>query len=138
LQAALVANGVPEPVRNQVRKHLDQTREDSAITGRQARRIQDRWADRREAVQVERTPKEPAYDSPERRAGLEFNLRNAGLSEDEIRQCLAADAGRAKPPSAAVQATPERRHRLTTPGMGVAMQQSHHRNGPDPDSGIGA
>ncbi|MEU2258543.1 toprim domain-containing protein [Nocardia xishanensis] len=138
LLSGLIANGVPEPVRNQVKKHLDATREDSAITGRQARRIQDRWADRRETVQVARAPKDPAYDSPERLAALELNLRNAGLSEDEVRQCLAADAGRAKPPSAAVKAKPERQQRLTTPGLGVAMQQSHHRSGPDKDFGIGA
>ncbi|MBF6548884.1 toprim domain-containing protein [Nocardia brasiliensis] len=135
LQAALIANGVPEPVRNQVKKHLDISREDSAITGRQARRIQDRWAERREMVQLTRAPKDPAFDSPERRAGLEYNLRNAGLSEDEIRQCLAADAGRATPPSAAVQATPERRQRLTTPGAGVQIQQSHHHSGPGTDLG---
>jgi hypothetical protein len=138
LLAGLVGAGVPEPVRNQVRKHLDAVREDSAITGHQARRIQDRWADRRDAVAAERAPKDPAWDSPERRARLEYNLRRADLSEDEIRQCLAADAGRAKPPTAAVQAAPEPRVRLTTPGAGVQhLQHSRHR-GPDQDFGIGA
>ncbi|MBB5918960.1 5S rRNA maturation endonuclease (ribonuclease M5) [Nocardia transvalensis] len=135
LLAGLVAGGVPEPVRNQVRKALDNAREDSAVTGHQARRIQDRWADRREAVAVQRTPEGPAYDSPERRAGLAHNLRNAGLSPDEVRQNIAADGGRAKPPSTPVQApAPEKKVRLTTPGTG--LQQAYNRaNGRD--QGIG-
>ncbi|WP_280392811.1 toprim domain-containing protein [Nocardia wallacei] len=134
LLAGLVAGGVPEPVRNQVRKALDNAREDGAGLGHQARRIRDRWADRREAVAVKRAPEGPAYDSPERRAGLAHNLRNAGLSEDEVRQCVAADGGRAKPPGPVQVPTPEKKIRLTTPGTGV--QQTHHR-GPSQGQGIG-
>jgi hypothetical protein len=138
LLAGLIAHGVPESVRNQVRKHLDDARQDMAITGRQASVIQDRWADRREEVATARAPKEVDYDSPERRARLEYNLQRADLTPDEIRQCMAADAGRAKPPSAAVQAAPaERPVRLTTPGAGVQMQQDRH-HAPDQDLGIGA
>ena len=139
LQAALVANGVPEPVRNQVKKHLDAAREDSAITGRQARRIQDRWADRREAVQVERAPKQPDYDSPEQRAARLHNYRNAGLTPDEARQCMAADAGRATAPTGPVKPpAPGAKPRQTAPGLGVQqVQQARHR-GPDQDFGIGA
>ena len=138
LLAALVANGVPEPVRNQVKKHLDGAREDGAITGRQARRIQDRWADRREAVQLARALKQPDYDSPEQRAAREHNYRNAGLTPDEARQCAAADAGRATPPAAVVKPDIERKPRSTASGMGVQqMSQARHR-GPDQDFGIGA
>jgi hypothetical protein len=139
LQAALIANGVPEPVRNQVKKHLDAAREDSAITGRQARRIQDRWADRREAVQVARAPKQPDYDSPEQRAARLHNYRLAGLTPDEARQCMAADAGRATAPTGPVKPpAPEPKVRQTAPGLGVQqMQQARHR-GPDQDFGIGA
>lgn len=136
LQAALVANGVPEPVRKQVQKHLDATRQESAVTGRQARRIQDRWADRREAVQVARAPKQPDYDSPEQRAAREHNYRNAGLSPDEIRQCLAADAGRAKAPSAPQPTPAEPKTRSTASGLGMQVSQARHR-GPDQDFGIG-
>ncbi len=129
LLAGLAANGVPEQVRNQVRGHLAETREEAAITGRQARRIQDRWADRSDKVAEGRAPApgQPGYDSPERRALLEHNLRQAGLSPDEIRQCMAAEKGRAKPPAAAVQqpAPPQRAPRVTAPGAGI--QQTHHR-----------
>ncbi|MBV7708202.1 hypothetical protein NOVA_36050 [Nocardia nova] len=136
LLAGLAAVGVPEPVRNQVRNHLDQAREDCAITGKQARRIQERWAGRREQVEAERNPGPPAYDSPERLALLDHNLRQAGLTEDQRAQRLAAAAGRAKPPSEAVKPpAPEQRVRLTTPGSGI--QQTHHRGGPDRDTGIG-
>lgn len=139
LLAKLAAWGTPEPVRNQVKKHLDEARTDTAITGHQARRIQDRWADRREEVVTKRAPKMLDYDSPERRALLDRNLDLAGFSEDQRRQMIAADRGRAKPPSAAAQIpTGERAARKTTPGAGVQMQQSRHHSGPDPDLGIGA
>ncbi|MFG3525077.1 hypothetical protein ACGF5S_32800 [Nocardia nova] len=136
LLAGLAAVGVPEPVRNQVRNHLDQAREDCAITGKQARRIQDRWATRREQVEAQRNPGPPTYDSPERLALLDHNLRQAGLTEDQRAQRLAAAAGRAKPPSEAVKPpTPEQKVRLTTPGSGI--QQTHHRGGPGRDTGLG-
>ncbi|OXR40248.1 hypothetical protein B7C42_07673 [Nocardia cerradoensis] len=135
LLSALTAHGVPEPVRNQVRHHLTEARDNCASTGQQAHWIQDRWAGRREKVAVDRNPGPPAYDSPEYRALQEHNLRQAGLNEDEVRQCMAAEKGRAKPPSAAVNPpAPEQKVRLTTPGAGV--QQTHHR-GTDRDPGLG-
>jgi len=135
LLSALTVHGVPEPVRNQVRNKLTEARDNCASTGQQAHWIQDRWAGRREKVAVDRNPGPPAYDSPEYRALQEHNLRQAGLDEDEVRQCLAAEKGRAKPPEAAVNPpAPEQKVRLTTPGAGV--QQTHHR-GPDRDTGLG-
>ncbi|NKY43553.1 hypothetical protein [Nocardia cerradoensis] len=100
LLAGLAAHGVPEPMRNQVRSHLDEARDNCASTGQQAHWIQDRWAGRREKVALDRNPGPPAYDSPERLALLEHNWRQAGLTDDEIRQCRTAEKGRAKPPSA--------------------------------------
>ena len=152
LLGSLSAVGVPEPVRNQVRKHLDATREDAAITGHQARRIQDRWAERRDAVAIARAPEpSPGWDTPERRALQRHNLQRAGLSEDEVRQCMAAQSGRALPPDAAVKPQPDHdtptafssgkdrvlgkaRTRMTTPGAGI--QQTHHR-GTGRDDGLG-
>ncbi|OBB51766.1 hypothetical protein A5748_16455 [Nocardia sp. 852002-51244_SCH5132740] len=135
LLSGLAAHGVPEPVRNQVRHQLDEARSTCASAGQQAHWVQDRWAGRREKVAADRNPGPPAYDSPEYRALQEHNLRQAGLDEDEVRQCLAAGKGRAKPPEAAVNPpAPEQKVRLTTPGAGV--QQTHHR-GPDRDTGLG-
>lgn len=136
LLSGLAAHGVPEPVRNQVRNQLTEARSDCASTGKQAHWIQDRWAVRREKVAVDRNPGPPAYDSPERMALLDHNLRQAGLTEDQRAQRLAAAAGRAKPPSEAVKPpSPEQRARVTAPGSGI--QQTHHRGGPDRDTGIG-
>lgn len=147
LLSGLAAHGVPEPVRNQVRHHLAEARSTCASAGQQAHWIQDRWAGRREKVADQRNPGPPAYDSPERRALLEHNYRQAGLTKDEIRQCLAAEGGRAKPPSEAVKPRNNKgpspavagfdgkdRTRQTAPGSGV--QQTHHR-GPDQGSGLG-
>ncbi|WP_280476111.1 toprim domain-containing protein [Nocardia farcinica] len=138
LQAAMTAVGIPEPVRNQVRNHLDRAAGEAAIAGKQANRIRDRWLDRHEAVTTARSG-QPAgavdYDSPQRREGLEAKLRASGLSEDCIAQRMAADTGHAKPPSAAPAAGMAKRR--TSPGTG--MQRIHHRRGKGrgPEQGLG-
>ncbi|WP_433635641.1 DUF4913 domain-containing protein [Nocardia sp. CA-120079] len=136
LDAHLTAAGVPEPVRNQVRAHLSYAAGEAATAGKQANRIADRWAERTEAVAAARTPATPAYDSPERRAGLESDLRARGLDDDEIAQRMAADAGHAKPPSAAVRGAGRGKKRTTQQGAGV--HRTYHRpNGRGPEHGIG-
>lgn len=111
LGTALEAAGVSEPIRNQVRNTLETAASDGATEGKQARRIADRWAERSDVLAAERLPqqakKKPSYDSPERRQGLEEKLAEAGFSADTIAQRMAADAGCAKPASAAVENLPE-------------------------------
>ncbi|MFI5783765.1 hypothetical protein [Nocardia sp. NPDC051570] len=137
LLAKLSAAGVSEPMRNRVRNHLDEAISDSAITGKQAARIAARWADRRELVAAGRAPAVAAYDSAERRTDLQAGLESAGLDPDEIAQRMAADAGRARPLSAAVRhtpgETPGRPHRTTTPGQGV--HRINHRGKGEPGLG---
>ncbi|WP_433527764.1 toprim domain-containing protein (plasmid) [Nocardia pseudovaccinii] len=122
LDAHLNAAGISEPVRNRVRNHLDQAAGECAIAGKQARRIQERWDERRELVAASRAAVEPvSYDSDQRRQATEAGLRSAGLSERVISARMAADAGHATPPSAAVNNNPgkERGARRTAPGQGV-------------------
>lgn len=133
----LEALGVPEPTRNQVRKEMVRAVEDSATTGKQARRIADRWTERRDLVVAGRAAK-PAFDGPQRRADLANDLRAAGLDEDSIAQRLAASTGRARPIGAAVNEGPGSNGRTTTPGAGV--QRTHHRGkgrGNGHDKGLG-
>ncbi|GAB4590373.1 hypothetical protein [Nocardia sp. IFM 10818] len=127
LIARLAAAGVPEPIRNQVKNHIDHAAGQCAIAGKQARRIQDRWSARREMVSANRTPEPIDYDSPERRASTEAGLRAAGLSDRTVRGRMAADAGHATPPSAAVNSKPgaQGKGRTTKPGSGV--HRSTHR-----------
>ncbi|MBF6162994.1 toprim domain-containing protein [Nocardia cyriacigeorgica] len=140
LEAKLAAVGVPEPLRNKVRHHLDYAAGEAATAGKQANRIADRWAERTEAVAVERAPKpktdEVGYDSPQRREGREKSLRAAGLNDDQVAQHMAADAGFAQPPSAAVRAAEKGKTRTTRPGTGV--HKTHHRGkGRGPERGLG-
>lgn len=136
LDAQLTAVGVPEPIRNKVRAHLDNAAGEAAIVGKQATTIADRWDARREAIVTARQPSAPApgYDSPERRQGLADHLRATGLDEDQLAQRMAADAGHATPASAAPKAGHTRR---TSPGAG--MSQIHHRRGKGrgPEKGLG-
>src|SRR5690606_28978136 len=108
LAAAMTGAGLPEAVRNRVINHLDAKASDAAITGKQAARIADRWAERAEAVDVARSAPAPApaYDSVRRRLEMEIRLKSLGYNEDQIAQRLAADAGRANPPSTAVRNAP--------------------------------
>ncbi|WP_331764133.1 toprim domain-containing protein (plasmid) [Nocardia sp. NBC_01377] len=137
LDAKLTAAGVSEPVRNKVRHHIDAAAREAAIVGKQATRIANQWGERREAVVITRDPanqEPPAYDSPQRRAGLEENLRaTAGLDEDSLAQRMAADAAHAKPASAAPSAG-KAKGRSTKPGAGVRRTQ--HR-GKGPEKGLG-
>ncbi|MEU4345427.1 toprim domain-containing protein [Nocardia sp. NPDC023852] len=127
LDTKLDALGVPEPVRNQVRNQLGEARTESAIVGKQAHRIRNQWAERTEKVAAARAAK-LEYDSPQRRAGMERNLQAAGLDEDQIAQRMAADAGRAKPPSAAVRHAPgERPKQPRTTQQGMGVRRTQHR-----------
>ncbi|GAB4590350.1 hypothetical protein Ntsu_81820 [Nocardia sp. IFM 10818] len=132
LTAKLDTAGVPEVVRDRLTDYLDSAVTDAARLGQQARRIQDRWTSRREMVSATRTPEPVAYDSESRRAGLATALRGAGLTEDEIAQRMAADAGHAHPPSAAAK-RPVLEPRLTQSGDGMAhlQRRSKGRGGPD-------
>ncbi|WP_040862848.1 toprim domain-containing protein [Nocardia niigatensis] len=123
--AALASAGVPEPVRNQVRHHLDEAAGQSATAGKQANRIAETWRQRTAAVAAARAEATPDWDNPARRRALAADLQKADLTPDEVRQRMAADAGRGTPPSAAVNGTPGRAARQTNPGAGV--QHTHHR-----------
>jgi hypothetical protein len=136
LDASLARAGVPEPIRNSVRNHLDRAAGECAITGKQATRIADRWSQRSERVAAQRTSPQPGYDSPQRREGLEQTLRTAGLDDDQIAQRMAADAGHAKPPSAAVRGAGQGKQRTTQQGAGV-RRTHHRRNGRGPEHGLG-
>ncbi|WP_433717433.1 toprim domain-containing protein (plasmid) [Nocardia sp. CA-084685] len=136
LDASLARAGVPEPVRNSVRNHLDRAAGECAITGKQATRIASRWAERTDRVAATRTQAPPAYDSPQRREGLEQTLRGTDMSEDEIAQRMAADSGHAKPPSAAVRGNGRGKTRTTKQGAGV-RRTHHRRNGKGPEHGLG-
>ncbi|MGW6730205.1 toprim domain-containing protein [Nocardia sp. NPDC055029] len=142
LGAKLAAVGVPEPLRNKLAHHLDYAAGESASAGKTAQRIADRWAERREVVVVTRAaaaaaaPTGPDYDSPERRADLEKDVRAAGVSEDSVAQRMAADAGRARPPSAAVR-NARGGSRRTSPGMGVSRTHHRGRPGKGPEKGLG-
>ncbi|MFD9615268.1 hypothetical protein ACFWWS_38530, partial [Streptomyces sp. NPDC059083] len=125
VEAALARAGVPEPVRNQVRHHLDGAAGESATAGKQANRIAETWRQRTATVAAARAEEAPDWDSPARRQALANDLNKADLTPDEIRQRMAADAGRGTPPSAAVNGTPGRGARQTNPGAGV--QRTHHR-----------
>lgn len=136
LDASLARAGVPEPIRNSVRNHLDRAAGECAITGKQATRIASRWAERSDRVADERTSAPVAYDSPQRRQGLEQTLRGTDMSEDEIAQRMAADSGHAKPPSAAVRGNSQGKTRTTKQGAGV-RRTHHRRNGKGPEHGLG-
>lgn len=142
LGAKLAAVGVPEPLRNKVAHHMDSAAGESASAGKAAQRIADRWHERRDAVVVARSvagaaagAAGPDYDSPERRADLEKDVRAAGVSEDSVAQRMAADAGRARPPSAAVR-NARGGQRRTSPGAGVSRTQ-HRGKGRGPEKGLG-
>jgi 5S rRNA maturation endonuclease (ribonuclease M5) len=114
---ALQAAGVSEPMRRRVAAHLDLAAGEAASLGKQAQRIAERWEQRREAVEAERAPEKPPYDSPERRAEFATTLE-AFMDPDQVAQRMAADAGRAKPASAAVRRIPDKA-RKNAPGAGV-------------------
>lgn len=136
LAAAMTGAGLPEAVRNRVINHLDAKASDAAITGKQAARIADRWAERTEAVAVARSAPAPApaYDSVRRRLEMEIRLKSLGFNEDQIAQRLAADAGRANPPSTAVRNAPGHNGTRVNPA-GTGVQRTHHRG--RGDNGIG-
>lgn len=122
LGTRLAAAGVPENVRNRVGKTIDRAAGEAVSAGKRARTVQNRWAERREAVAAGRVPSKPVpYDSPERRAAFEQQLRAAGHSEDAIKARLTADLGHARPASDAVKQTPGGggKARRTTPGQGI-------------------
>ena len=134
LLAKLRAEGTPEQVCNQLREYLDRSSSDSAATGKQSRRIQERWGQRRELVAAGRAPAPEtakpapsAYDNDARRHELARRLRKVGLDEDVIADRIAADLGRATPPAAAATSTSKHSSgpRQTTPGAGV--RRTHHR-----------
>ncbi|MEV6073385.1 toprim domain-containing protein [Nocardia sp. NPDC052001] len=125
--ARLAASGVSQPLRNRISAQLMTAAGEATSLGKQAQRIAERWAERREAVEAERTPTKPAYDSAARRAGMEANLAAQGLGPDQVAQRMAADAGHAKPVGAAVKRTPGEA-RKTAPGQGV-HRLNHLRKG---------
>ncbi len=141
LAAAMAGAGLPEGMRNRVINHVDQAATDAAITGKQAQRIRERWAERTDRIVEARNPAPAAvsvaYDTAERRLSLEIRLKDLGLTEDQIGQRLAADTGHAHPPSAAVRTAPGLNgHRTTEPGAGV--HRTHHRGkGRGPEHGLG-
>ncbi|MGW0006069.1 toprim domain-containing protein [Nocardia grenadensis] len=128
LHAAMAGAGIPTGVRNRVSNHLDKKASDAAITGKQASRIADRWAERTEAVAASRgpAPTPPAYDSAHRRLEREVRLKSLGLTDDQIAQHMAADTGHAHPPSAAVRNAPSHNGTRVNP-IGTGVQRTHHR-----------
>ncbi|MEU3015608.1 toprim domain-containing protein [Nocardia asteroides] len=143
LGAKLATVGVSEPLRNKLAHHLDYAAGESASAGKAAQRIADRWAERRDAVVMARSvagaaagAAGPDYDSPERRADLEKDVRATGVSEDSVAQRMAADAGRARPPSAAVR-NARGGTRRTSPGAGVSRTHHRGRPGKGPEKGLG-
>ncbi|MFI5501133.1 toprim domain-containing protein [Nocardia asteroides] len=128
LDAKLHSLRVPEGVRHRLHHHLDQGAGDASVVGKQARRIAEVWAERRDAV-VEANSAEPqavtGYDSEDRRARMERDLKSAGLSPAKVAQRMAADAGAAHPASAATQRSGGGKKRTTRRGAGV--QRTHHR-----------
>ncbi|MGX1763271.1 hypothetical protein ACWIG5_41350, partial [Streptomyces lydicus] len=127
LDAHLTAVGVPEPLRNKVRAHLNYAAGEAATAGKQAVRIAERWAERHEALAIERTPPKIAYDSPQRRAGMARDLKAAGMDDEQIAERLAADAGHAKPASAAVKHAPGEVRKPRTTSQGAGVHRVHHR-----------
>ncbi|MGW4719375.1 toprim domain-containing protein [Nocardia sp. NPDC004260] len=123
LNLTMQAAGVGKSMRARVQGHLELAASEAASIGEQAQRIAERWEQRREAVEAERAPEKPAYDSPERRAEFAATLE-AFMDPDQVAQRMAADAGRAKPASAAVRRIPDKA-RKNAPGAGV--QHTHHR-----------
>ncbi|MEU7764463.1 hypothetical protein AB0B25_04990 [Nocardia sp. NPDC049190] len=83
-----------------------------------------------EAVAIERDraktqTSDAGYDSPQRRAEFEQTLRAKGLNDDQVTQHMAADAGHAKPASAAAaRGTGQGSHRSTSQGM--CVRRTHH------------
>lgn len=136
LAAAMTGAGIPEPVRNRVINHVDKAATDAAITGKQAARIADRWAERTEAVATARNTvaPAPAYDSKHRRLEREIRLKSLGLNDDQIAQHMAADAGSANPVSAAIRNAPTHNGTRVNP-IGTGVRRTHHRG--RGDDGIG-
>ncbi|MFE3023357.1 toprim domain-containing protein [Nocardia tengchongensis] len=139
--ARLAAVGVSEPLRNKTAAVVQAAAGEAASMGKTANHIAEQWDQRREALTAQRAPQTPApvaYDSPERRAGLQARLRAEGMDADQIAQHLAADAGQAKPASAAAAAGIKFRDepRRTDPGAGV--HRINHARGKGPgDHGRG-
>ncbi|WP_280264678.1 toprim domain-containing protein, partial [Nocardia wallacei] len=128
LLAKLSAAGVPEPLRNRLRKELDRTASDSAITGKQAHRIQGKWTDRRELVAAGRTPAKPvSYDSAERRAATRSGLQAAGLNGKQVAGRMAVDAGHARPAQTAVGKKPGKQAKARNTRSGSGIHQAYKR-----------
>ncbi|MEU1956786.1 toprim domain-containing protein [Nocardia rhamnosiphila] len=136
LHAAMAGAGIPTGVRNRVSNHLDKKASDAAITGKQASRIAERWAERTEAVAASRgpAPTPPAYDSAHRRLESEVRLKALGLNDDQVAQHMAANAGRAHPPSAAVRNAPSHNGTRVNP-IGTGVRRAYHQG--RGDQGIG-
>jgi hypothetical protein len=141
LAAAMSGAGLGEGLRNRVINHVDKAATDAAITGKQAQRIRERWAERTDRIVEARNPAPAtsaatmAYNTAEQRLKLENKLRGMDLTEDQVSQLMAAETGHAHPPSAAVRTAPgPNGHRTTAPGAGV--HRTHHRGkGRGPDLG---
>ncbi|MFJ2839980.1 toprim domain-containing protein [Nocardia sp. NPDC087230] len=128
LDAKLQTLRVPEGVRHRLHHHLDQGAGDASVVGKQARRIAEVWAERRDAVVEANSAKPqatPGYDTEARRAQMARDLQSAGLSPAKVAQRMAADAGAAHPASAATQRSAAGKKRTTRHGAGV--QRTHHR-----------
>ncbi|MGV9668384.1 toprim domain-containing protein [Nocardia niigatensis] len=133
----LAAAGVSEPLRGQVRAHLDLAAGQAASIGKQAHRIADAWDERRDAVAAARTPEKPGFDSPQRREEKEAGLAAAGLDADQIAQHMAASAGSATPLSRAVKNAPGKsgKSRSTAPGAGVRRAYNRGKGRGEPGLG---
>ncbi|MGV9408314.1 toprim domain-containing protein [Nocardia sp. NPDC003693] len=135
VEAALTKAGVPEPVRNQVRKQLDEGSREAASAGKLARQIDATWRARTAAIVAGRGDAHiPDWDGPQRAKALAKDMDKAGLTADERAQRMAADAGRGTPPSAAVRTGPGTNgSRQTASGSGV--RRTHHRGTGEPGLG---
>ncbi|MCX4099219.1 toprim domain-containing protein [Nocardia sp. alder85J] len=139
LLARMAAVGVPEPIRNRVKHQLDDGSRDAATVGKQAHRIQDVWAERRELVAAARSGGDPvAYDGPARRQATADHLAGVGLSPQQVAGRMAVDAGHAHPAQAAVQSTPrpQLQPRTTRSGTGIGRATGRRRPGPEKGRGI--
>ncbi|WP_084481785.1 toprim domain-containing protein [Nocardia grenadensis] len=133
----LAAAGVPEGMRNRIRAELDATAGQASVAGKQAKVVQERWADRRDAVTAVRTPPAPGYDSRDRLDQMAEHLRAQGMPPDEVTQRIAAESTCAHPTQEAVKAALKGRSKSRNTRPGAGMHITNHRGRGKGDRGFG-
>lgn len=133
----LAAAGVPEGMRNRVRAELDATAGEASVAGKQAKVIQERWADRRDAVVTVRTPATPEYGSRDRLDLMADHLRAQGMPPDEVTQRIAAESTCAYTTQDAAKAALKGRNKSRTTRPGAGMNITNQRGRGKGDRGFG-